>query len=82
MSEFPTVKPHAVIFTAINNYAAFCAEVDSIHDFAADGTFNVERTVTAGSQCTVNAVKLASVNAENIGNSSLQQRFQLIWIKE
>jgi hypothetical protein len=71
-----------MIFAAIDDYSAIAAKVDPVHDFAADRAFYVKCALVAVFYYFFDIIQLTSVDRENVGNSSLQKRFQFIRVKE
>jgi hypothetical protein len=82
MSQFATVKPDPVILAAIDDDAAFCPEIDTVHEFGADRAFDVGYTVVIGPHRAVDTIQLASVDGEYVGDRCLQERFQFPGIKK
>jgi hypothetical protein len=81
MFQFTAIQPYTVLPAAINNNAAFYAEVDPVHDAAANRTFDVGNTVITVIY-RIDAVQLASVDDKDICHCSFQQRFQFVGVKE
>jgi hypothetical protein len=81
MFQLPTIQPYAVFPATIYNNAAFYAEVDPVHDAAANRTFDVGNAVITAIY-RIDTVQLASVDDKDICHGSFQQRFKFVGVKE
>ena len=81
MGDFAVIQPNAMFPTLVVYHTATIAEVDPVHDAAADRTFDVGNSESVFFHG-INAVELTPVNGENIGNCCFKQRFQFIRIEE